>query len=60
MGGWQPGSYRNEKGSSKEGDENTKRDTDTVLGLTSWAEAIYYLRSSIGSNGLWSAVTSKG
>lgn len=60
MGGWQPGIHRNEKGSSKQGDENTKRDSDTGLGLTSWAEAIYYLRSSICSKGLWSAFTSEG
>lgn len=56
MGGWQPRIHRNEKGSSKQTDKNTKQDSDTSLGLTSWAEAIYYLRSSICSKGLWSTV----
>lgn len=34
----------------------TEQDFNGSLSLTSWAEAIHYLRSAISSRGLWSAI----
>lgn len=54
MGRWQSGIYGKENNYKQTW--KTKQDFDTGVDLTSWAEAMHYLRSPIYSRGLCSAI----